>query len=368
MNGEISDKIALSKQNLLNKLNFVRKIDERRLNDQLDSIPDTSLSLILKRRLPPPDNRSNSIKPIKLPKKLRDIVADLNLHDEPDNVEKVHLFLGYCRLQNYSYNTTRQYYRFLRNNGVFGDPKNKDLPIPDKFAFVDGGKLHVRIVSDDSFEKLLTYLRKHVNRYTAPILVAVYTTLRTFEILQFTTYTLYQLSSRQPAVSVRRKSVYVRKNSDLEYWRPVYNTHLNNLVKALIELYDDEYTQYTQRGIDVPLFFVTPKTLVTRIRQCFYAANDFLPPYGFGIHSCRNLIAMRMAKNTDNIETIRIFLQHRKLKTTQKYIKSNFTYTTKEFNRLTNYEFSNVMRNLTVVDGVHKTTKTPINNTNKDNK
>lgn len=356
---------------------IVRKIDERKLNKIFDDdLPTDILESIVKRQLPEPSKvrKRLPIKPPKIPRSLKDAVTSLSLLDEPSPNKRIQIFIGYCKFKNYSYNTTQKYYLILKNNGMFGTTTTTDddgilktdVPLlkPNKLSFIDNGRVHTRIVSMDDFRSFVKYLHENISQYTSPILIAVYTGLRGSEILQFSTYTLYQLKNRQQPVAIKRKQTVVnvtskRSNSDASnnnnnknnilepiYWRPVYNTRLTLFVDKLIELYFDEYMTFLNDRIDSLLFHLTPKTLGNRLKSLYYNAVGRTSPHGFGIHSCRNMIAMLMAENTNNIIAIQEFLQHKNLKTTRSYIKSDFTFTTTEFNRLTNYELADVRANI----------------------
>jgi integrase len=328
---------------------------------------------LIQRRLPKPSNKRpyiqtcdtvNSRLPKLLPK-LKSAVTSLNLLDEPDYEKRVKIFVGYCVYSNYTVNTTKRYFNILKRHGLFGDVANLK---PNSLKFLDKGRPHQRIISRKDFERLVGYLIKNFSPYTAPILVAVFTGLRSFELLQFTTDTLYQLKKQQPSVPIKRKQTNIQLprptlNTEYDsegnpictttrreplYWKPVYNTELMIFIDKLIDLYKIEYKTYLDKKINTRLFMITPKTLGNRIKSIYNRATNKLAPHGFGIHSCRNLVSMLLAEQTDNIIVIRDFLQHKNIKTTRGYIKADRTFTVTEFNRLTNYEFSNVRKQLEV--------------------
>lgn len=320
----------------------LRRIDENKINQVLDSVPDAVLSAVVRRRLPQPSTRKRrAVYPLK---HLEPMVRYLGLLDETDFDKRAQIFIAYCRYRGYAYNTAMRYYRVLDSNGLFG-PNNTVLP--NKFAFSESGRLHHRVVSVESFVRMGRYMHDNFSRYTAPLLVALYTGLRTFEILQWSTLTLEQLNTRQEYVSVSRKQTVRTTNSDEpEFWRPIYSTRFVQFVSQMLQLYRPEYEKYVKTGIMVRLFYVTNSTLVNRIRQIYYASNGHFPPFGFGVHSCRNMIATLMAQNTENITSIQTFLQHRHASTTRSYVKADFSHVTEEFNRITDQEFANVRANL----------------------
>lgn len=342
----------------------IRKINERKLNSVLGNISSDELANIIRKPLPKPSKVRIPIKkgnPI--PKILSSIILSLRLLDEPVIENRIKIFIGYCKYKNYSFNTATRYFNILKRNNIFGqyilegenddddDNSGNGLPShlkPNKIAFIDNGQLHVRIVSMADFKTFAVYLNENLSQYSSPIAIAMYTGLRTSEILQFTTYTLYQLYEKQQPISIKRKQTIVTTlNPEPIYWEPVYNTHLNMFVQTLIDsIFKDEYESFLQTKINIKLFQITPKTLGNRIKSLYFNAVGKKAPHGFGIHSCRNMIAMLMAEKTENILAIQTFLQHKNVKTTRQYIKADYTYTTKEFNRLTKYEFQDVYTKL----------------------
>lgn len=323
----------------------VRRIDENKLNSLLDTVPADEAAKIIQRALPTPSKKrfvTRRTSPLPLTKTVNSIVTKLSLLDEPDFENRAKMFIGYCRVRNYALNTTVRYFKIAQQNGAFGPPGAVSIR-PDPSAFT--GRTHTRIVSTENFTRTFKYLLNRWSEYTAPLLVAFYTGLRTMEILQFTGFTLYQLQNRQPSVNVKRKQTVI--SDEPVYWRPVYTTHLTMFIDRLTELYGDEYEAYTRSSISVGLFYVTPKTLANRLRLAYYKANGSSPPLGFGIHSCRNMLASIMAETTKNLPAIQLFLQHQSVKTTERYIKTDLKYIRDQFNRITDQEFANVRLNLT---------------------
>jgi hypothetical protein len=386
----------------------LRRIDESKINKALAAhdIPLVYMEKLLRKPLPKPESKRLIIprpksatvthtvtqrkQQIRLPKVLHEIIDRLALHDEEDYTRRAQLFIGYCLYRNYTFHTVRQYYQILRQFGLFGQRAERSKLRLDPTAFNDRGRLHVRVVSMDNFRRFAVYLNENISCYTAPILVAMHTGLRTAELLQFTTYTLYQLRERLPIISIRRKQttpleVLQRKqplcaeqipergppivnvstthaSNDMmqrdkeatelaaysKYWEPHYNQHLNMFIETLHSLYETEYNELLEHNQNLRLFNCTPRTLANRIRHLYYEACQVAAPHGFGIHSCRNLIAQLMAQKTDNIISIQSFLQHSHIKTTRRYIKADFSHMTDVFNRITNYELSSVRKNLKV--------------------
>lgn len=342
------------------------KLDETRLNKTINAnVPTHVLSNLIRTPLPKLSHERYKIRTAivnipNIPQSLQQAILNLKLYDESNVDKRVQMFIGYCLYMNYSSNTVHRYFSILRANNVFGRGEHESKLRMDPTVFSDRGRIHTRLVRMENFKKLTLYLHEHLSQYTAPLLLAVYTGLRTSEILQFTAMTLYQLLMRHPSVRIQRKQTIVRNimpstttNStaeetatDANYWQPIYNSHFMLFIDILIDLYRIQYDALVTSNQNSKLFNVTPKTLANRIKHLYFNACDSAPPNGFGVHSCRNLIAQLMSENTDNIVAIQAFLQHRNISTTRQYIKADFTHTTQTFNRLTDYALSSVRANI----------------------
>lgn len=328
----------------------IRRIDETKLNELLDVLPNEQLQSLIYKPLNEYTLKRQRIRPIlkerKLPKRLIAIITDLDLLSEPDYERRLYIFTGYCRYLNYSVNTATKYLALLKSHGIFG--KNNQHLYIDRVSFIDSGKTHTRTFSFESFKKLMIYMHQNFTTFTAPILLACYSGLRTFEILQFTNITLHQLALKQTTVSIFRKKTFYRVDETQgDEWRPIYTTHFSTFIEELIKLYQDLYDAYKRNGIIVKLFPITPKTLCNRLRSLYFIVNGYKLPLGAGIHSFRNMLAMLMAQKTQNIWTIQNFLQHKSVNTTRHYIHADFTHISREFDRLTKEEFSDTLKNLT---------------------
>lgn len=327
----------------------IRRVDETKLNELLDVMPNIELQRLLFKPLPTKtlalQKKRDLLIKKKLPTKLKTIIMDLQLRSEPNFRKRLDVFVGYCRYLNYSPNTASKYLSILKSHGLFG-ADSQHLYV-DRVSFVDSGKIHTRTFSFESFKKLIVYLHQNFTQFTAPILLACYSGLRTFEVLQFSNITLHQLKHKQTTVSVFRKKTFHRVHEDKgDEWRPVYTTHMNAFIDELIKLYQDLYNAYEKNGIIVKLFELTPKTLCTRLRTVYFMCTGEKLPLGAGIHSFRNMLAMLMAQKTHNVWAIQTFLQHKDAKTTRRYIHADFTHISREFDRLTKSEFSDVIKQL----------------------
>jgi integrase len=324
----------------------IRRIDERRLNVLLRTISPDAFARFVSKKQPRPSSSSQKIqRSIFSPKnmtaaeiKVNRIVRDIGLLDEHDNDRKALAFIGACKMLQYSLNTTKRYFGIALREGLFG----KTCTIrPDATAF--DSRIHIRVVSMEDLLKLANYLHSHLSEMTAPSLIGFYTGLRTMEILQFSTLTIVQLHRRDSVIPIRRKNT-TGDSLRFVHWTPVYNVRFISLVDALVNLYNLKILALNVTKTDEKLFHVTPKTLVTRLKNQFYQAVGRLPPLGFGIHSFRNMIASIMSNETKNIFAIQHFLQHKNSKTTQRYLNMELLDIKNEFNRLTDIELQDVRR------------------------
>lgn len=338
----------------------LRRIDENKLNKLLDVLPNAELQALVYKPLSEEilerQKNRKTLDAKKLPSRLARMIVELDLLSEPNHEKRLSIFTGYCRYLNYSINTASKYLSIMKRHGVFGQDV-QHLYI-DRMSFVDSGNVHTRTFSFESFKKIMVYMHQNFTPYVAPIMLACYSGLRTFEVLQFSNITLHQLALKQTTVSIFRKKTFYRiDETHGDEWRPIYTTYLNTFVSELIKLYKDLYDAYERNGIIVKLFPITPKTLCTRLRTIYFMVNGYKLPLGAGIHSFRNMLAMLMAQKTQNVWVIQTFLQHKDATTTRRYIHADFTHISKEFDRLTKEEFSDVIKDLDITSNTDTTTK-----------
>lgn len=286
-------------------------------------------------------------KPKILPKKqcevaVQKIVKNLHLLDEPIMQNRVLKFVIYCKLQNYSYNTTKKYFNQAKQNGLFENTTTK----PNYSQFPTN--LHTRVVDETKYTKFIAYLHKKISSYIAPILIPFYTGLRTNKILQISGKTLKELKNEEKIVtSVQRKHIPSKRNkNELNYWVPIYNKEFIDFIDKLIEIYFEEYKLYEEKGISAKLFNFSSDTLIRRSAVEYALCNKEKLPHGFGIHGHRTMLASSMATFTNNPNDVQRFLQHKHFSTTQKYIKTQCNLMEKEFNKITKPVFGNLIEEL----------------------
>lgn len=320
------------------------KIDEEKLNYAMKNVCYGSFNKIISKKKFTPNKESKKSKR-KISPTVTKIISELELEDENDYEERIKSFTNCCK--NYSKNTMIKYFNEAKSLGLFGE----SVFIPDYNQFV--GKTHTRIVEPKDFMKFISFLIENFNEYNAPLLVAYYTGLRNKEILQFSLFTLYQLSNRLTFIHIVRKNTKPKTDqyesnekseideSLINYWKPVYNSELCKFIDDLINLYKNEYEEYLiNKKLNMSLFYITPKTLVARQKSQYFKAVKKQLPYGFGIHGYRTEMASILSKYTQNLPAIQQYLQHKDINTTILYIKQRFNSMHKEFDRLTNIEYS----------------------------
>ncbi|ABO45390.1 integrase [Gryllus bimaculatus nudivirus] len=312
----------------------ITKINEENLNSILDNIPDASFAEIIRKKLPKPNPKNvkrNINKDLKIPNIIFKIIKSIKLLDEPNKEQRLKLFIGYCKYKNYSYNTTLTYINFLKKTNIINKQNNI---IPDKGMY--NKDIHQRIIDSESFKKYFQYLLTYFNKFTAPLLFACFTGLRTMEILQVNTFTLFQLLSKKPEVSILRKNE--------QYWKPLYTNQFNIFIEKLKNLYKNTYNNALENNSHIKLFNIHPSTLDRRMGVIYYNATNLLLPFGAGIHTHRYMIANLLANSTKNIEIVSAFLQHKSIETTQIYLKSKLSFIEKEFQTIVNKKFNPVSK------------------------
>jgi len=324
------------------KLDIVEKfqpINDLHINRIIDKIPNSKLAQILFKNLPKPTKQKQIVKYLNkpLPKILTTIITHYNLLNEPNPDLRTTLFIGVCKLRNYSYNTTKKYFQLLNRAGIFNN--SKLIPNPSHFI----GKPHTRIITKELYQIFYNYLLEHLNKHTAPILLAVYTGLRTMEILQFTTHTIVQLINREIKITIHRKNTNI-EDGYINYWEPVYNTYLMTFVENLKILFQDEYNSYISKNINTKLFFMKPNTLNANFKLFYYIATGKGAPMGFGIHSCRHMTATLLNESGASLPALRQFLQHKHQETTKRYLLSNYSFAVKEIHKVFNNVSSNTLQ------------------------
>lgn len=266
------------------------------------------------------------------------IIERTALLDEPNLERRAHTFIGYCRCRNFAFNTTIAYFRQARQIGLFG-------PLctiyPDRTTFQN--HRHCRLDDPKSFSRYIEYLHKTFSKYNAPLLLGYYGALRPSEVVLMNTLVLHQLLNNARVVDIKLKNTTA---NNVRYWNPKYTSLLQSFINRLCDLYRVEYDDYLNKNRNVPLFNISPGTLLDRMHNSYYKANGFAPPPGFGIHGQRTMIASHMYKTNRNLVAISKFLQHKNLRTTKRYIKTNIKDMTRQFNRATSKAYSGILEQL----------------------
>jgi integrase len=265
----------------------------------------------------------------KLPRAIEELLVDIDSYTDKDYDEKAKIFIGYCKIRNLSHPTTLRYFRLARMRGIFGDTCSI---VPSRKEFGGSGRSQIRVVTRKLFIRLIAYLTERWSRFTAPILLSLFTGLRNMEVLQFSTVTLEELSENRSETisSIRRKcaATIFDDESDVGhcgdraiFWRPIYHARFDRFIVKLRDLYTEEYALYKRFGLSIRLFPFSMSTLSNRMRVCFFRATGRAPPLGLGLHSMRTMVSTFLAQDTKNIRLIQRFLQHKNIRSTFRYVK-----------------------------------------------
>lgn len=315
----------------------LRVLDENLVNSLIEIMPKNVLRTVFHKHLP---KTSKDRQPIvylthkEMPTYLKRIISKMRLDEELDPKNRFYLCMAHCRDAKLSYNTTKRYMQLLLRYKVFSedDSINRQLQrlMPDPLVFRHD--VHTRMVDRETYEKFVKYLDANFNRFTAPLLCAVLTGLRTTEILQMTTLHLQQLKNQEYVVEINRKNtIKSDREKQPNHWKPIYTKALNTFIDNLIRLYEPEYSTFQKHNISVLLFLLTPSGLVQRMRAVYYQATKQRLPFGFGIHGNRTTMASLMFNSTNNLISTSKFLQHRHIKSTRVYVRADVINLKKKF-------------------------------------
>lgn len=333
----------------------LRTIDENNLNELLNLLPKDAVRTYFRKRLPKPNTERYAIRYYEdkpLPQFLQNMIVTLRLDDEPDPQIRYNVCLAYCRMHKYSYNTVIRYMNLMLKHKIFSTNNDVNQELrklsPDPLAFKHN--IHNRMVDRNLYQKFINYMKNNFNKFTAPLLFAVLTGLRTTEILQLTTHHLKQLHDKRQVIDLKRKNTtngfHKKRNGNFEkddddddeeesliLWKPIYSDTFVQFIENIIQLYKDEYSVYEKDGISIQLFLLTPSGLVYRMQSIYFKATNHRLPFGFGIHGNRTVLASLMYSNSNNLVSTSNFLQHKSLETTKKYIRADVINLRKCFNQ-----------------------------------
>jgi integrase len=305
---------------------MLKKIDEQKLIEMFPHLTDDQIKNLARRRQNPL-KKTKFVNPVKksLPSKLTNLIVRLKLLDEIPS-QRYNLLIGHCRNQKMKLNTVKTYIYYLEQVGVL-DPNFKREPNLQTFK-----PARLMLITQEDYSKMIKYCLTRPSLTLAPILLAIFTGLRTREILQCTSYTLYELKNRKSPVQINRKQTVLQVEPTL--WRPVYSQQLNSVIDILIYLFKEKYELYMENKIILPLFPFNAVTIVRRVHALYNKVVGKVAPSGLGIHSFRYLLASAMNIYTNNLASIQDILQHRKIETTKQYIHHDLNQMSKRIDQL----------------------------------
>lgn len=278
----------------------------------------------------------------KLPIQLLKLLADLKIYDVKCGTERAKRVIFAFVEKKYSKNTAKRYFQKLRSAGIFFDSTIQiDTIQYDAYQFQQ-----IRVPVPEEFDKFLDYIKNyyfiHIDRYTKPltfnvnvdfldvsametekicdrlnkiiaIKFAYYTLLRSSEICSLTNEHLYQLSKFTPVLQLKRK--YSTE------WNVIYYDDFIDLIAAAIRFYSNYIDLYTKYKTTIELFGLSSRSLHDAIQALYVKATGQNPPKGFGLHTLRVIVATKIVECRGDIETARVLLGHKQIKTTRIYTK-----------------------------------------------
>lgn len=284
--------------------------------------------------------RALKIKPKTIiPKYIKTILATNKINDLENDNEKARLFIMLLFKRKLKGSTIKRYYNIFKPT-LF--PTTTIIPNSMVFDKASDAKPQMRGSNFNQVEKLIDYVENlddSIN-YKWVILLALYTGLRSHEALQLKTSNLIQLSKQNKTVDI------IRKNNNI--WKVLYYDEFLKFLELLLDNYKKEMNFYIENSVDINIFNFTSQALHYKLKEYYSHANKgSIAPMGFGLHIFRYFIASKLA--TKKLDVAQIFLAHKNIKTTEKYIRYNDSQKELELNEINkkNDLYKNINEQLT---------------------
>lgn len=274
---------------------------------------------------------ASQIKPgrLNIPAYIQKLVVDNSLADIPEEDERAKIFLQEMYARRIKGSTINSHFRRLKPL-LFPNTKI----IPNSLAFDSRKPSQLRVPDFESVSRVLAYLKETVTDTRRwPILLAYYTGLRLSEVARFSTEHLSQLLQRKKVVSLNRKNNV--------QWSVVYIPQFCDFVDELRSHFDQDFQRYTQFNTNSLIFKTSVRMIHYNVRAVFLEVNRYIPPLGYGLHTLRYYVATKLYDKGE-IGAARVFLGHKKLQTTARYIKTD------------NIELEKTLSNINTKDGLYK--------------
>uniref|UniRef100_A0AAU8GFJ5 Tyr recombinase domain-containing protein n=1 Tax=Faxonius propinquus nudivirus TaxID=3139431 RepID=A0AAU8GFJ5_9VIRU len=248
-------------------------------------------------------------KVIKLPKYIQKLIFSKKILDISNQNDCAKIFIQTLYLQNIRSSTISKYFHIIKPL-LFPDT----TIIPNSMVFDRNTVAQSRGIGFDKIDKLIEYTKETQSIYKWPILLAFHTGLRLSEISQFRASHILMLLDHENKIPINRKN-------NLE-WTVVYYEEFNNFIHHLRNnVYQENCNFFISNKVDTLLFDVSSQTLHYKIKEFYSLANNGeISPKGFGFHIFRYYIGSKLISE-NKLDIAQIFLGHKSIKTTERYIK-----------------------------------------------
>lgn len=261
-----------------------------------------------------------------IPKYVQVLLTENKIHGIKDDDEKARMFIRLMFKRKISGKTIKRYYDILKP-ALF--PTTMVIPNSMVFDKTNDKAPQLRGSNFIQVDNLIRYIRKlndEIN-YKWCVLFALYTGLRSAEVIQLKASHILQLEEEKLLVSI------IRKNNVT--WNVLYYDEFQLFIKQLRDRYNEEVTFYIQHNVDVVLFNFTTMSLHYKLKEYYRESNKGLPPpTGFGLHIFRYYVASKLALK--KLDVAQSFLGHKNKKTTEKYIRYNDLQKEQELQNINN--------------------------------
>lgn len=244
---------------------------------------------------------------------LHRLVNDLELDQYDTDDDRALAFIKKLYMRRVKWSTFKRYFYKLRPSYW---PTSSILPSPRVFDL--NNPPQNRDPDTDSIRYLVNELKNNGNKYGQPILMAYYTGLRSSEVARLQTSHLSMLVKRVKVIPLKRK-IGVE-------WKVYYFTQFEDFIETLRIFYAKKLEAFERYGVEQSLFDMSTATINYKLRQFYMTICKKVPYPGFGLHVFRYYIATIL----ENREVARMILDHKSVKTTDRYYyKVNYDKTLK---------------------------------------
>ena len=248
------------------------------------------------------------------PKYVQKIIVEKGLNEITDDNLKAKIFLSEMFKMKIRGSTIINYFKIIKPVHF----PNTTI-IPNSMAFDTLTPSQNRNPNFRIFDNLIRYIKLMNNSYKWPLLLSHYTGLRLMEIFQIKSSHIIMITKKQKTIPIYRKNK--------EVWNVVYYEMFEDFIHHLRHfIFKEECDIYLESNRDSFIFkYISKYSLNNKLRECYTMSNNGLePPNGFGVHFFRYYAASKIVKNIDGSGGIRLaqlFLGHKNIKTTKKYVK-----------------------------------------------